>query len=248
MSRKRTLEEIKEIVSKQDIIIVSTEYVNNGTPLDFICNKHKDKGIQSKSWGNMQSKKAICTYCHREPREHLWYNKKPHEKFVQQVYEVHLGKYTVLSPYEKALSKVTVQCNKCKNIFEIRADHLLAGHGCSKCNKSRGESLIEYVLKKHNVNYISQYRFNDCIGIKKKMPFDFYIPEMNMCIEYDGIQHFEPVEAFGGEEALILQKTKDAKKNDYCKQKNIKLLRIPYTQIENIEKILIEELMLKELS
>ena len=76
------------------------------------------------------------------------------------------------------------------------------------------------------------------------MPFDFYLPEYNVCIEYDGIQHFEPTrfnKKMTIEEAndnFIQQKFRDEIKNNYCKNNNIKLLRIPYTEYDNIEKII----------
>lgn len=85
--------------------------------------------------------------------------------------------------------------------------------------------------------------FLDCCNIKP-LPFDFYLPEYNVCIEYDGIQHFEPTrfnKKMTIEEAndnFIQQKFRDEIKNNYCKNNNIKLLRIPYTEYDNIEKVI----------
>lgn len=61
------------------------------------------------------------------------------------------------------------------------------------------------------------------------LPFDFYIPEQNILIEYDGQHHFEPIKGWGGEEKFKLTQENDQIKNKYCEEKNIKLLRIPYT-------------------
>ena len=73
------------------------------------------------------------------------------------------------------------------------------------------------------------------------LKFDFYIPSLNVCIEYDGEQHFEI--AFGkGEEGLKDRKRKDEIKNNYCKFNNINLIRIPYWEFENIENIIIQEI------
>jgi very-short-patch-repair endonuclease len=67
----------------------------------------------------------------------------------------------------------------------------------------------------------------------RKLPFDFYIPEFNMCIEYDGEQHFKAVDYFGGEDGLKIRQIHDRIKTDYCNSNNILLLRIRYD--ENIE-------------
>jgi very-short-patch-repair endonuclease len=53
-------------------------------------------------------------------------------------------------------------------------------------------------------------------------------------IEYDGEQHFRPVEAWGGEEKFILQKERDMRKDAYCEEKGVRLLRIPYTDFNKI--------------
>jgi len=65
------------------------------------------------------------------------------------------------------------------------------------------------------------------------LPFDFYLSDLNICIEYDGIQHFKPIDYFGGDTAFILLQTNDQIKNEYCIENNIKLIRIRYD--ENIE-------------
>ena len=91
------------------------------------------------------------------------------------------------------------------------------------------------------------YTFNDLLGERNKLRFDFGIIENNTLsylIEYDGEQHFKPI-CFGGsytkeelQERFRIRKLKDEIKNEYCKTNNIKLLRIPYTEFDNIEHIL----------
>ena len=74
------------------------------------------------------------------------------------------------------------------------------------------------------------------------MPFDFYLPDLNIAIEYDGIQHYQPVVTFGGEEAFAELKLNDAFKTEYCYKNNIKLIRIPYTEYNTISEFLDNEL------
>ena len=93
----------------------------------------------------------------------------------------------------------------------------------------------------NNIEYIQQYRFEDCRN-KKPLPFDFYLPEYNMCIEYDGEQHFSENRAFGGTDRFWTTVIHDAIKNQYCEDNNINILRIPYWELKNIEEILKKEI------
>jgi hypothetical protein len=117
--------------------------------------------------------------------------------------------------------------------------------GCLKCNSSQGNIEVERILKSNNINYICEYKFQDCKN-KKCLPFDFYLPEINACIEFDGQQHFIPM-GFGSKDPktpiLKLKRTKinDEIRNKYCSINNIKLIRIPYKDFNNIEEILKRE-------
>ena len=113
----------------------------------------------------------------------------------------------------------------------------LKGHGCPKCNRSKGELKISKLLDKLKINYIEQYSFNNCKNIYK-LKFDFYLPNKNTCIEYDGIQHFKPIEIFGGEKKFCNTKKRDKIKTEYCKSNKIKLLRITVFNLNNIEAFL----------
>ena len=98
--------------------------------------------------------------------------------------------------------------------------------GCLN-NKSRGEIKIAQILNENNISYKEQYCFQDCKN-NHCLPFDFYLPDYNICIEYDGKQHFQPVEYFGGEKEFQHTKINDKIKTQYCKDHDIKLVRIPY--------------------
>ena len=95
--------------------------------------------------------------------------------------------------------------------------------------ESKGENIIDNYLKSVNINYIRQYKFDNCKN-KRKLPFDFYIPDYNVCIEYDGIQHYESVKRFGGVDNLLKIQQKDKIKNEYCLNNNIRLIRIKYNE------------------
>ena len=138
--------------------------------------------------------------------------------------------------------KMKIKCMKCGNIFKQCIQNHKNGQGCPKCGSvSIGENKIEDTLNKLNIHFIRQKRFINCKR-KRELPFDFYISDLNVCIEYDGIQHFESIERFGGEKQLEERKLNDKIKNNYCFVQKIKLIRIPYWDFDNIEDILKIEL------
>ena len=94
-----------------------------------------------------------------------------------------------------------------------------------------------------NITFIRQKTFEGCKGKFRKLLFDFYLPEYNMLIEYDGRQHFEAFDFFGGNKGLQRVKLYDKIKNEYAEKNNIKLIRIKYTTpIDDIGEILLKEI------
>lgn len=125
------------------------------------------------------------------------------------------------------------RCGLCGKVFVALPAKIMNGHisSCGCRRKSSKEELIEYILKSHSIEYESQYSFSDC-KYKDCLLFDFAVfknGELSLLIEYDGKQHFEPVEFFGGVQSYEEAKKRDAIKNEYCEANNIFLLRLPYT-------------------
>ena len=92
---------------------------------------------------------------------------------------------------------------------------------------SFGERFVADFLKEHGINFKQQRTFKDCRDINP-LPFDFYLPDYNLCIEYDGKQHYKPIGYFGGEEGFVSRIKHDQMKTEYCEKNNIGLLRLPY--------------------
>ncbi len=164
--------------------------------------------------------------------------KKTIEEFVEIANHIHNNKYN----YDKSIyvnnnTKLIITCPKHGEFEQVPSSHL-SGAGCSNCSESKGEKKIVKYLTQHNIEFNRQKKFDGCVGIKYKLPFDFYIPSMRTCIEFDGIQHYEPLQFFGGLEAYERLKINDKIKNDYCEDNYIDLIRIRYDQIDNIESIL----------
>ena len=121
-----------------------------------------------------------------------------------------------------------------KPIGDIARFHI----ACPLCNKpSKGERIIEEKLKSLGVEYTREYRYPDCINVKP-LPFDFRVSVGNeyKLIEYDGKQHTESIEFFGGAKTLAYIKQNDEIKNSYCLRNNIPLIRINSTSREEIHK------------
>jgi very-short-patch-repair endonuclease len=129
--------------------------------------------------------------------------------------------------YIHARTPILHKCTVCGCLWNGSPDNILRGYGCPECNLSKGEKEIKSYLIHHHINYIPQYTFHDCKNIHV-LPFDFYLPDYNLCIEYDGIQHFKPIEYFGGEATFKETVMRDSIKTNYCILNNIYLLRIRY--------------------
>lgn len=296
MTSKYNIDIVREKFKERGYELLSTEYINNATHLQYICPKHCDKGILNISFANFIRGKG-CPYCaHRA--------KKTHDEYVQELTDKNPN-LEVVGTYVNLRTKILHRCKRCGYKWEIRPDNILYdnqdcakcagqvkktkeefvafiayknpsveligdyidtatktmfrckkcgyewmakpnnienGRACPHCKSSKGEEKIYRFLDKKKILYIREKIFDDCIYINK-LPFDFYLPEYNCCIEFDGIQHYKP-SRFGGmeigkaNEAYNLSVIKDGIKTKYCYDNGIRLLRIPYWDIENIEQII----------
>jgi hypothetical protein len=118
---------------------------------------------------------------------------------------------------------------------------------CKLCKpsikSSYGEEAIYKYLKSKNILFEREKTFPDLKGdskMKMLLRFDFYLPDYNMLIEFDGLQHFMPVKMYGGDNGFKLRKHNDELKNSYASQTMRFLLRIPYTKLRKINTILDE--------
>lgn len=170
-----------------------------------------------------------------------------HEKYTQESVidkfkEIHGDKYDYsLVKFKSIREKVEIICKKHGSFFQEPFSHY-QNQGCPKCKSSKGEERILKYLKENKIQYEYQKKFEG-LKNKKYLPIDFYLPDYNLCIEYDGNQHFEPVDAFGGDDAYVKLKQNDLKKSNFCKDNGINLLRIAYYDFNNIENIIGEFLI-----
>lgn len=196
-NKKYNFTEVENKFLEKDYILISSveEYNDCSSSLLYICSKHKEKGIQKTTFGHILEGKG-CMYC---GRINTGLSEQISSTQAMQLCEekklYYQGKYIK---------------NKNTNIKFICPKHLLAGLqymkysnmkreniiGCKYCGAqfknlrcSFGERKIKAVLDKVGVKYIREYKFENCRDILP-LPFDFYLPHYNICIEYDGEQHF----------------------------------------------------------
>lgn len=172
------------------------------------------------------------------------------EKFIEKAKLLHINEKTNLPKYDyslvnyiDAITKVKILCPTHGEFEQTPSNHIHAKCGCPHCKESKGEKKVKKFLEENNIILIRQHKFNDCKNINQ-LPFDFYLPEHNLCIEYDGELHYNPKKYFGGEAGLKETQKRDQIKTNYCLNNNINLLRIPYWDFKNINEILQKELLL----
>ena len=208
------------------------EYKNAYTKVDIICREH---GIFSmRASDHINYHKSGCSVCALGYKKN---NNISEEEFIEKAKNRHGDKYDYSkTKYTNSRSKVIITCKKHGDFSQKAESHIrVNGRGCPNCQTSNGENIVEEYLNKFNFVYEKQKCFDECKNILC-LPFDFYLSDNNICVEYDGLQHFEPVERFGGIKNYNLRKKLDKIKNEYCKNNNIHLIRISYKE-DVVEKL-----------
>ena len=206
-------------------------YNNNNTKVIVTCPIHDD--FEQTPNAHLSGSGCIkCGYILVSNK-----SKMSQEEYIIKCDLVHNKKYN----YDKVIyynsrNKVIITCPIHGDFKQSSQFHMYGGD-CPSCNESKGEKSIRIFLEKNNIHYINEYKFDDCKN-KLSLPFDFYLPKYNTLIEFDGIQHFEPLEFFGGEKSLEKRKYNDNLKDEYCIMNDISLIRISYKDINNIDNIL----------
>ena len=196
--------------------------------VDIICPKH---GIFTKSMHSHLHKKRGCKYC---AIERVTDTK---EIFIEKANKIHDYFYNYDEVvYINSRTKIIIRCPIHGKFSQLPRDHINSKQGCPICSESKGEKKIRIILKSLNISYESEKKFCD-LKHKNYLSFDFYLPEYNICIEFDGEKHFDSYDIFGGEKSFNVIKIRDNLKNDYCGKNNIRLLRISYKDI-NIENLI----------
>lgn len=195
-------------------------YINNYTKVKLICN---DCGLEFEvlPYDHMRGK-GMCPNCYDKMK------RKTTKEFIKESKKIHGDKYDYTkTTYIDNKSKVIITCPIHGDFLQTPSHHL-SGHGCKYCNQisgkpSFGETKLKELFVENNITYISQY-YDKNFG---RYFFDYYLPEYNLIIEYQGDQHFYFNSFFyKDEEHFLYRIQKDIDKYNYCINKKIKLFYI----------------------
>ena len=234
-NRKYTTESFikrANIIHKNKYDYSKTIYSDSKTKVIIICPIH-GQFLQIPS---MHLKGEGCLLCSIEKIHND--KKLPFKEFIKRAKYIFGNKYSYFqSTYDSFHKNIKIYCKSCKHIFFKKVYKHLQGYGCPYCSKkiSTGEQKIMKWLEDRNINFYFQKTFKNCRD-KHLLKFDFYLPCYNMCVEYQGRQHYESIILFDKEETLLDRQRRDNIKREFCKNNGIKLLEIKYN--ENIEQIL----------
>jgi hypothetical protein len=215
------------------------QYSNIHTRIILKCNEHN---VQ---WDTMTIKHFLyrkqngCPICRKEAQHNRQVNKTPIENIEKQCV---IRNYTFLGfvgrEYKNEKTKLILKCNICGNIWESCSyrNFVHNNRGCPQCNRSKLENNVKKILTDNNINFIQNYKGFDWLKNVRNLELDFYLPEYNVGIECQGIQHFKPVERFGGEDGLIYIQANDKIKKQLCEDHSIRLYYINYN--DNIDTII----------
>lgn len=224
-------------------ILLSTKnnIEGNNTYIDFVCPIH---GVHKMRIYNYLNNKK-CPKCNTE---------KASKKFRLGADEVEKrisemgGKLLNKKDYiNQTVKNLKIVCGECGEVFitSLQRYKCHGGQVCSKCAnlESKGERTIRHYLEENNILFEQEKWFDDCRDINP-LPFDFYLPTFNTCIEYDGEQHYNDRGYKTGlfSDSLEYTKKHDEIKSNYCKKNKIDLIRIPYWKFNQIDTILKEQL------
>lgn len=287
-----------------DIYIGNHKNERHDTIIEYICNAHKEKGIQTCDWGHFRVQKKSCPYCSGRYKTtddiipliknknvelisdyignekpitckckecgNVWTTlpkvlitngsgcpkcgklnaqksrRKTHEKFICDLKAVNPD-IEIIGQYNGTHKKIQCRCKIDNTIwYGYPANLLNRSAGCPACKMSNHEKEMLMILKRLGLNIISQYSIDEC-RYKSKLKFDAFDQDNNIAFEYNGEQHYRPVDFAGNGEKWAIQqfeltKNRDIAKMDFCKQHKIPVVVIPYWERDNMESFIISKL------
>lgn len=225
----------------------NVRFVSVAKKVSIKCNKHNVLFEQSPI--NHIQGQSGCQKCKFENQSNR--RRLPMETFLQRAKSLYENNYDYCKvEYTNSYSKILIKCNKHNTWFtQTMREHIEGKFGCEECKKifrSKGERFIEKWLKFNQIEYTCQKTFKTCKSWngKNALRFDFYLPEFNALIEYDGEQHFLEETIWSGNDGELANiKARDKFKTNWASSNGFNLIRIPYTQLKNIDNILFSNLM-----
>jgi DNA-directed RNA polymerase subunit RPC12/RpoP len=222
--KKYTIDEVKNIAMLKGGVCLSKEYINNKKQMAWKCGKCFHEWTTCFKSININGQ--WCPKCSGKLNNNM--------EIVREVAESRGGKCLSVE-YNGNKKHMRWKCGKCSHEWFARFDRVKHGTWCPNCRRSWGERAIVKYLNTNSIEHVPEYILRDCNNCR----FDFYLPELNTAIEYDGVQHFGIHKKYApNEETLSRRRNMDVKKTIYCINKKINLLRISYTKLNHINNVL----------
>lgn len=209
----------------------NVSYTHSKTSVRIRCPKHGEFS----QIPNMHLLGSGCPLCSNNVR------RLTQEEFISKCKFVHNEKYDYSKVvYVGCREKVVITCKNHGDFSQIPNSHL-NGSGCPYCNASKGERAIENILEQKGIKYIREYKLPEIV---ERFEYDFYLPDRNILIEFQGIQHYKSIPYFGGEDALAYTKRNDRFKRDFARLFKYRLVELNYKQLKFLSTKEFEELVL----
>ena len=234
--KEKELEDKLKKILKSNFFFSINEYKNSKSIVTLSCSNHGNFEY-SVSELLRDRVKILCKGCKKENDR-----KQGLKSALAKFKEVHGERYGYSKiNYINNNHKISIICKDHETFLQTPKNHK-KGKGCPKCNSSIGENRVRKFLESKNISFEEQKRFNKCKN-KRTLPFDFFVPELNTLIEYQGIQHFRTLgnDFFGGKKAFIERQKRDEIKRKFCETNNINLILIRYDN--DVEKILSQSIL-----
>jgi hypothetical protein len=207
-----------------------TQYVTMASMVTITCPKHGD--LIQRAGSHLQGNG--CIKCHRESQL------LPLDKFIEKAKAIHSDSYDYSKvDYQGNKKPVEIICTVHGSFWQRPNTHISSGNGCQLCQESKGERAVEVFLKKYGIAYIREHRIAPHL-----YRYDFYLPDFEIFIEFNGKQHYTPVELFGGEAGYLATVERDRLKSLLVKQHGGRLVVLTHVNLKDgvLEDVLVQRL------
>lgn len=237
-TKERFIERAKEMYGEKyqyDKVV----YVNNKSKVIITCPEHGDFETRVDNFLHGHQ----CPMCALKSRSEK--RALSQEEFIERANKLYPDKNFDYSSvvYKNFETKVSIICKK-HGKFDITPDNFLHGHNCPHCATSILENSVKNILIENEIEFVQQKTF-DWLKYRGSLKLDFYLPLLNVAIECQGLQHFKPVEMFGGQDAYEDIVKRDEIKKELCEKNGIEIIyysnikeKTPKNVIKKKEKLL----------
>ena len=234
-AQKPKWDDIIALFDDRGYVLLASEYISAKSKLEYVCPYHNKYGSQYITYNNLKQGFG-CKYCGIERVA------SSRRLSLQQAKEIFARHDMVLLDQEYKNSNTPMKYI-CKHHEEFGVQYMALSNAykqhCPHCNTIKGEDKISRYFLENNIKFVPHKSYDDLRGVGGgKLSYDFYLPNFNLLIEYQGEQHEHPVNVFGGEEQFQIQQEHDFRKREYAKTHGVELFEIWYYDFANLEQIL----------